>query len=262
MEFKFTCRIYFFIQPGSCAPHGLLVRTPWQRLSITYFSRTFPRTDFPHELPDKDWFPPVCIPLPLHSAVCYNIQHIQTFQARKEAISIMIIWISGAYGVGKSTLAEALKEEIEDSLIFDAEEVGNAVRGNYPDNPYGFIFEDYPLWSQFCYELLKDIHNTFHKNILVPMTLLRHSSYVNIIERLLNDGMDVRLIILEASYQNIHDRILARGETEDCWCMQNIQMASRESNALREGYHINTDGASIEELVQAVLAYIQSSRFS
>ena len=74
--------------------------------------------------------------------------------------------------------------------------------------------------------------------------------------------MDVRLIILEASYQNIHDRILARGETEDCWCMQNIQMASRESNALREGYHINTDGASIEELVQAVLAYIQSSRFS
>ena len=52
----------------------------------------------------------------------------------------MIIWISGAYGVGKSTLAEALASRIDNALIFDAEEVGNAVRGNYPDDPYGYIF--------------------------------------------------------------------------------------------------------------------------
>lgn len=43
----------------------------------------------------------------------------------------MIIWISGAYGVGKSALAEALAEKIEDALVFDAEKVGNAVRRNY-----------------------------------------------------------------------------------------------------------------------------------
>lgn len=39
---------------------------------------------------------------------------------------------------------------MEHALVFDAEEVGNAVRGNYPDCPYGFIFEDYPLWGEFC----------------------------------------------------------------------------------------------------------------
>ena len=44
---------------------------------------------------------------------------------------------------------------------FDAEEVGNAVRGNYPGCPYGYIFEDYPLWGEFCYLLLKDIHEKF-----------------------------------------------------------------------------------------------------
>ena len=57
----------------------------------------------------------------------------------------MIIWISGPYGVGKSTLAKVLEKKIENALIFDAEEVGNAVRGNYPDDPYGYIFEDYPF---------------------------------------------------------------------------------------------------------------------
>ena len=88
----------------------------------------------------------------------------------------MIIWISGPYGVGKSTLAEAMAAKMNNALIFDAEEVGNAVRGNYPDCPYGYIFEDYPLWGEFCYLLLKDVHEKFHKDILVPMTLLRAES--------------------------------------------------------------------------------------
>lgn len=168
----------------------------------------------------------------------------------------MIIWISGAYGVGKSTLAEALMEKIENALLFDAEEVGNAVRGNYPDDPYGFIFEDYPLWSEFCYQLLKDIHGKFEKNILVPMTLVRESSYTNIIKRLLDDGIQVKFIILEASYQSIHDRILTRGEDEDCWCMQNIEMASSGAAAVPGGHHINTDGKSVEELVEVVMGII------
>ena len=168
----------------------------------------------------------------------------------------MIIWISGPYGVGKSTLAEALAEKMEHALIFDAEEMGNAVRENYPNCPYGVIFEDYPLWSKFCYELLKDIHNTFGKNILVPMTMLRRSTYGNIIEKLLADNIDTRLVVLEAGYQSVHDRILARGEEEGCWCMENIELARRESSAIREGLHLDTDGRSVEELAEMVLSYI------
>lgn len=89
----------------------------------------------------------------------------------------MIIWISGPYGVGKSTLAEAMIVKMKKAIIFDAEEVGNAVRNSYPNCPFGYIFEDYPLWGEFCYQLLKDIHNNFNKDIIVPMTLLREDSY-------------------------------------------------------------------------------------
>ena len=131
----------------------------------------------------------------------------------------MIIWISGAYGVGKSTLADAMAAKINNVLIFDAEEVGNAVRGSYPGCPYGYIFEDYPLWGEFCYMLLKDVHEKFHKDILVPTTLLRKDSY-GIIDKLNRDGIDTRLIVLEAGYQTVRDRILARGEEEGCWCME------------------------------------------
>lgn len=53
----------------------------------------------------------------------------------------MIVWISGPYGVGKSTIAEAISAKLDNALIFDAEEVGNAVRGNYPDCPYGYLLK-------------------------------------------------------------------------------------------------------------------------
>ena len=163
----------------------------------------------------------------------------------------MIIWISGAYGVGKSTLAEAIAAKMNNALIFDAEEVGNAVRENYPDCPYSYIFEDYPLWGEFCYLLLKDVHEKFHKDILVPMTLLRSESY-SIIERLLRDGIDTRLIVLDASYQTVHDRILARGEEEGCWCMENIEPA-RVGCATLPGIHIQTDDKAIDALCDEVL---------
>ena len=167
----------------------------------------------------------------------------------------MIIWLSGPYGVGKSTLAENMANHMDNALIFDAEEVGNAVRENYPDHPYGFIFEDYPLWSEFCYLLLKDIHEKFHKNILVPMTLLRKESY-DLIKRFLQDGIKTRLIVLEASYQTVHDRILARGEEEGCWCIENIELA-RAGSASLPGIHIQTDEKTVDELRDEVLAQIQ-----
>ncbi len=163
----------------------------------------------------------------------------------------MIIWISGAYGVGKSALAKALYAKMENAFIFDAEEVGNAVRGSYPDCPYGYIFEDYPLWGEFCCALLKDVHDSFHKDILVPMTLLRPNSY-GIIEKLNQSGTDTRLVVLEASYKTVHDRILSRGEVEGCWCMENIELA-RQGTAALPGIHIETDGKTIAEICDTVL---------
>ena len=52
----------------------------------------------------------------------------------------MIYWINGPYGVGKSALADKLHEINPNSFIFDAEEVGNAIRDNMPKNYLMDIF--------------------------------------------------------------------------------------------------------------------------
>lgn len=144
-----------------------------------------------------------------------------------------------------------MAKKMNNALVFDAEEVGNAVRENYPDCPYGYIFEDYPLWGEFCYMLLKDVHEKFHKDILVPMTLLREESY-GIIQKLNREGIKTCLIILEASRQTVRDRILARGEEEGCWCMENIEL-SRSASAALPGVRIDTDRRAVDELADTVL---------
>lgn len=164
----------------------------------------------------------------------------------------MIIWISGAYGAGKSTVAEALKEKLSDALIYDAEAMGNAVRDNYPSWHNGAVFEDYPLWAEFNYRLLKDITARYAGAILVPMTILRQASYDNILAPLLADGIDVRLFVLDASTESLHDRILARGEGENCWCMQNREMARECARAIEGGKLIPTDGKSVEEIAEDI----------
>ncbi len=168
----------------------------------------------------------------------------------------MVIWLSGAYGVGKSAVAAALANKLPNALIFDAEEVGNAVRGSYPDCPYGFIFEDYPLWVEFCYQLVRDVHDRFGKDLLVDMTLVREHSRINIIDRLQEAGIPVHYILLTASRQTIHDRILARGEDEDCWCMENLDMAMEESARIPGSVSVDTDGVPIEAVAEKILRLI------
>lgn len=165
----------------------------------------------------------------------------------------MVIWLNGPYGVGKSALAEKLHERNTHSFIFDAEEVGNAVRDNMPKELFnGYIFEDYPLWFKMCVELLTDIVSRYDGDIYVPMTLVYADSFEKI-ERLLKErGICVRHILLESSHQIIHDRILARGETKDCWCMRHIDLCLNQQRDFENVIRIESYGKSVSELAVEV----------
>ena len=169
----------------------------------------------------------------------------------------MIIWINGPYGVGKSTLAGFLHAENPNSFIFDAEAVGNAVRDNLPKNRFnGYIFEGYPMWFTMCATLLNDIADNFSGDIYVPMTLVWKDSFPKIAVPLTEHGHAVKHILLTSSYDTIHDRILARGEDETCWCMQNIRLCLEQQSSFENVIRIESCGATVEELAASVKAAI------
>ena len=174
----------------------------------------------------------------------------------------MIIWIDGSYGVGKSSLAEKLHECNPHSFIFDAEAIGSAVRDNMPKELFnGYIFEGYSLWFSMCAELLADIASRFDGDIYVPMTLVFADSFEKIERPLKARKICIKHILLESSKQIIHDRILARGEEEDCWCMRHIDLCLEQQRDFENVIRIASYGKSVSELavdVEKAISFLVS----
>ena len=172
----------------------------------------------------------------------------------------MIIWIDGAYGVGKSTLAEKLHEVLPNSFIFDAENVGNAVRDNMPQRVYySETFEGYPLWFHICNELLTELSNRFDGVILVPMTLMQRDSFPKFADPLRGQGIEIVHVLLESSKKVIHDRILERGENEDCWCMRHIDECLSAQQRFEDVIRVQSVGQTADELAEEVMERLQLS---
>ena len=74
-----------------------------------------------------------------------------------------------------------------------------------------------------------------------------------IIKKLEDAGVAVKYVFLDGEYKAIHDRILARGETEDCWCMRNIEMCLDAQHKDCHAVHIDATSHSPDEIVQLIL---------
>lgn len=163
----------------------------------------------------------------------------------------MILWLNGPYGVGKSTLAEALHQQLPGSFVFDAEQVGNAILDNMPETFYHETFEEYPLWRETCVRLLADISRGYAGHVLVSMTLM-HSASMDIFARLTAAGVEVRHITLTAEEAEIHRRIMERGEEPDCWCARQTQKCLAAQREMPCDLRISA-GESPESLAKSVI---------
>lgn len=114
-------------------------------------------------------------------------------------------------------------------------------------------FEGYPLWRELNCKLLKDISSKYDGDIIVPMTLVLDVSYTEIIQRLTDGGISVGYVILDGDRQTIHDRIIKRGEDEECWCMNNIQTCLDAQCGDMRAEHINTVGRTPGEIADEII---------
>ena len=165
-----------------------------------------------------------------------------------------IYWINGPYGVGKSTVANLLKGRLTKAYIFDPEQVGNSIRDNYPSEMFKETFEEYPLWLETNYKLLSDIYEKYDGDIIVPMTLLREESYLQIIKRLQDNGANVMYIFLDGDEQTLYHRMVELGREEvDGWCVKHIPACLKVQEEEKYAKHIDTVDKTPEEIVNHIL---------
>jgi hypothetical protein len=130
----------------------------------------------------------------------------------------MIVWVNGPFGSGKTTLGEGLEALLPDSLIFDPEEIGYALRQLVPASPTG-DFQDLPIWRTMTLHALLEVRRLYGLTVIVPMTLVNPAYVTEIIGGLTTAGEDLLHVFLdldaETLRQRIVDQVLAQDPVRD-----------------------------------------------
>ncbi|WP_310829877.1 AAA family ATPase [Paenibacillus pedocola] len=166
----------------------------------------------------------------------------------------MIIWINGAFGSGKTQTAVELNRRIENSFIFDPENAGEYISQNVPTGMLKNDFQDYPLWREINYAMLKHIDSEYNGTIIVPMTIVEAAYFRELTGRLQNEEITVHHFTLCASRKTLLKRLRSRGEREDSWAAQQIDRCLSGLQQALFQRHLDTEALSVEEVSEAVLS--------
>ena len=166
----------------------------------------------------------------------------------------MIVFINGAFGVGKTTVAEQLVQTLPHSLLFDPEEVGFFLRRvlapvDQPDD-----FQDYVLWRTLVVTTAALLRQTYNRTLVMPMTITTLPYFDEVVGGLRRSEPDVYHFCLTAPVATIHERLLRRGNTPGDWCWQRAEHCYDAFQSPTFNVRIPTEAASPDTIVQAILA--------
>lgn len=126
----------------------------------------------------------------------------------------MIVWINGAFGGGKTTLAQELHSRLPDALPFDPEYVGAILAKWAPPAPSG-DFQDIPLWRNMVAQFAIGLAADYDRTLIVPMTLV-HPHYRNEIFALIKASGQLLLhVFLDVPAEELKRRINTRTLVDD-----------------------------------------------
>ncbi|GEL05897.1 AAA family ATPase [Rummeliibacillus stabekisii] len=169
----------------------------------------------------------------------------------------MIIMINGAFGVGKTTIANTLQNEIENSMIYDPEEIGYMLRNVIPidikrtESTTG-DFQDLELWKELTVDVAKRLITKYKINLIVPMTIRKIEYFHFIYNGFKSIDDQTHHFCLSASKETIYERLRLRGEEEGNWCFQQTDKCLEAYNQYDFGEYIDTEKNSIIEIIQEI----------
>lgn len=165
----------------------------------------------------------------------------------------MIIWINGAFGAGKSTVACLLHQKLPNSILYDPELLGDFLQAILPKSGVPEDFQDYLPWRQATIQIIRDLVHRTNKTIIVPMTIYKKEYYQEIIEQGLTEDIQVQHIILMAAKDTILDRLDKRSLEDNTWARNHLESCLQAFENDIPGQKIRTDKKSPEETVTEIL---------
>lgn len=171
----------------------------------------------------------------------------------------MIIFINGAFGVGKSSVAEILVDKIPNSLIFDAEEVGYMLRKIYKpiDNPEDF--QDLIAWRELTVKTAQALKKQYNRNLVMPMCIWNKKYFDEIIPNLKKIDPHFYHFCLIANKETILSRLKGRNDSTESinWATKRIKKCIDAYKSEKFDKKISTEEKTVNEIVDEILMYIK-----
>jgi AAA domain len=132
----------------------------------------------------------------------------------------MIIFINGCFGVGKTSVANILCERIQESLIYDPEEVGFMLRNILTKIDTKEDFQDYAAWRRLVPIVAQQLIEDYHRTLIIPMTLWREDYFFEVTNGLKKVDAEFYHFCLVASAEVITSRLKARDNNK--WSLRQV----------------------------------------
>lgn len=167
---------------------------------------------------------------------------------------LRIIWLNGAFGVGKTTVANLLKAKIINSIIFDPEIAGTMLNKIYPVEMKKDNFQDYMEWRNINNKILRKLIEGTDKIIIIPMTITNLDYYQEIITGL--NSKIIRQFLLLANDNTLIERLNLRNES-DRWPFDQIKHCIESFDSIDFGTRIDTNDKSLDSIVEVIIERIK-----
>lgn len=167
----------------------------------------------------------------------------------------MIVWINGAFSVGKTTVARELARRWPAAVLLDPEQIGFLLRRLVPVEAQTGDFQDLRLWRQFTVEACAGLMELTGRPLIVPMTLIDENYFDEIVGGLKQRGMIVHHFALIASPATLRKRIRFRlsfpGDKK--WARRHIDKACQALAKPRFAVQVNTDDLKPSAVADRIL---------
>lgn len=169
----------------------------------------------------------------------------------------MIIMINGAFGVGKSAVTEKLMEKLDNTMLYDPEEMGFLLRNILPldiriKESLDGDFQDFILWKEMVVNLGQALKNTYQRDLIVPMTIRKPEYLGYILQGFKETDEQTYHFCLTATKETIFARLRERGEEEGDWSFQQTEKCLKAYEEYDFGEYIDTENRSIEESMEVL----------
>lgn len=126
----------------------------------------------------------------------------------------MMIWLNGAFGSGKTTLADELHRRLPEALAFDPEYVGYILTRWVP-NPESGDFQDIPLWRKMVAEFAIGLSAEYGRPLVIPTTLVNSAYREEIFGLISKAGYQILHVFLDVPAEELRRRIDTQVLAED-----------------------------------------------